>query len=165
MTGLLKQVQLSPKLGMLITQEAIFNDPTAFIYFNLVLKLYLDSSHSYDSNDTLIYILTKLLASPCVGLAFGLLTVAGLYFVDQKLNKDDVIIQVVLTISCAYLSFYVAEETIHASGALSCCAAGICIAWLGPPLILEHESMNSIWEMLVWISSTLICFLAGCLVK
>jgi len=73
-------------------------------------------------------------------------------------------IQIMLTISCAYLSFYVAEETLQISGVLSCVSAGIVLSWLGPVIVLEHETMSSVWETIGWSANTLIFTLAGVLI-
>ena len=38
------------------------------------------------------------------------------------------------------------------------------MAWLGPPLLLEHETIHSVWSTLEWIGNTLIFLLAGTLI-
>lgn len=35
------------------------------------------------------------------------------------------------------------------------------VAWIGNPLILNHENMHSVWSSIEWVGNTLLFLLAG----
>lgn len=35
------------------------------------------------------------------------------------------------------------------------------LAWLGPPLILNRETMHNVWSMIEWVLNTFVFLLAG----
>jgi NhaP-type Na+/H+ or K+/H+ antiporter len=96
----------------------------------------------YDFGGVLVFFLSEVLGSPSIGIAFGVVAVRWLRIVNRPLVVEDAIIQIAITIICAYLSFFIAQ-TNGLSGVLSCCAAGVVLAWLGPPLILNHGDIPS----------------------
>eukprot|EP01041_Mallomonas_annulata_P003036 gene3036-5952_t len=150
--AVLKQAGASPRLTILVVQEALYNDGAALVLFNLFFdKLLYESKLNYDIPSAILYFIRVLFISPLVGIALGLGTVFGLAMASRRLNTEDVTIQVALTICCAYLSFFVGEYMLHVSGVLCCCFA-------------EQNTMNNIWETIEWFGNTLIFLLAGTLI-
>jgi NhaP-type Na+/H+ or K+/H+ antiporter len=141
----------------LITGEALLNDATALVLFQILTSPDLARSPT----SIVLYLLQVVFVSPLVGCGFGLLTTIGLRLTNRRHSDSDQTAQIVMTICCAYLSFFVAQYTLSASGILSCCTAGFIIAWLSPTLILQPDSMEVIWRTLQWIANTLIFTLAG----
>ena len=97
-------------------------------------------------------------------MLFGLISVYWMGKSNRKLSQDDITVQIVITIVCAYVSFYTANYECEISGVLACCGAGLMFAWKAPPLILEHESMHHVWGIFEWIGNTLIFLLAGVII-
>ncbi len=123
--ALLKSVKASPNLTMLITQESLLNDGSALVLYNLFFSLIAKDSHASNSPMYILKYFAKVLfISPLVGFAFGLATAALFSLVNKRTKADDVTIQVVLSLTCAYLSFFVGEYILEVSGVLTCCAAG-----------------------------------------
>ena len=116
------------------------------------------------TGNIVVYCLKVLFLSPILGIALGLLTVICLRFPDRRVNKTDIVIQIAISISCAYLSFYIGEGVLHLSGVLTCVSAGIVLAVLAPPLILEPETFYDTWELIGWIANTLIFLVAGLMI-
>lgn len=83
---------------------------------------------------------------------------------NRQLSTNDVTVQISLSLCCAYIVFFVAQILLDISGVIACCGAGLMFAWLAPPLILQQETMHSIWNMLEWIANTLLFLLAGFIV-
>ncbi len=123
---LLKSVKASPNLTMLITQESLLNDGSALVLYNLFFSLIAkdDPLASVSADSVAIYFTNVIFISPFVGFAFGLATAALFSLVNKRTKADDVTIQVVLSLTCAYLSFFVGEYILEVSGVLTCCAAG-----------------------------------------
>ena len=78
----------------------------------------------------------------------------------RPLVPEDAVLQIIATLCCAYISFFL-ESVFKISGVLCCCGAGVVLAWLAPPIILNHESMHNFWGVLEWLGNTLIFLLAG----
>lgn len=161
--ALLKEVGATPRITMLVTLEALMNDGAALVLYNLFYSRLLIEEGDIES-DTLsifVYFIKVIFISPLLGFAFGLVVVAGFALTNQSTNHVDIVIQQALTLTCAYLSFFIAEYSLGVSGVLCCCSAGLIISWLGPSLILEHNTMHSVWNTFEWIGNTLIFLLAG----
>jgi len=43
----------------------------------------------------------------------------------------------------------------------NCLSAGVMLAWLAPPVILNRETLNNVWGMIEWSFNTVIFLLAG----
>lgn len=165
--AVLKQVGATPRITMLVTQEALMNDGAALVLYNLFFSQLLvdvEESEKYSTVSSIAtYFIKVIVISPLLGIAFGLATVYGFKRANNRMKHDDSIIQVSLTLCCAYLSFFVAEHVVGVSGVICCCAAGVVISWIGSPLIIQHETMHSVWSSFEWIGNTLIFLLAGLL--
>jgi len=160
--ALLKSAGASPTLTILIVGESLLNDGTAIVLFELFFD-YVDG-HTYSAGQIVAFFVEAALGSVLLGMGFGLLTVRWLRSCKRRLRETDVTAQVAITFICSYLVFFVAQYVLQISGVLACCGAGGMIAWLGYPLILNHETMHSVWGMTEWTMNTLIFLLAGLLI-
>jgi NhaP-type Na+/H+ or K+/H+ antiporter len=160
--ALLKRSSASPKLTILIKGESLMNDGTAIVLFSLFLDQLIGIN--YTPLEITLYIFRMILLSPLLGIFLGLITIFLMSFANSPLYEDDVTIQILLTLSCAYLSFFIAQYECSLSGILSCFAAGAMLSWFGPTIILEHETMHHVWGCLEWTGNTLVFLLAGLIV-
>eukprot|EP00602_Paraphysomonas_sp_CaronLab_P007782 CAMPEP_0185028336 /NCGR_PEP_ID=MMETSP1103-20130426/13971_1 /TAXON_ID=36769 /ORGANISM="Paraphysomonas bandaiensis, Strain Caron Lab Isolate" /LENGTH=781 /DNA_ID=CAMNT_0027562721 /DNA_START=210 /DNA_END=2555 /DNA_ORIENTATION=- len=160
--ALLKNAGASPKLTILIIGESLMNDGTAMVLFTLYYNLM--KGDKYDAGEVIEFFLAEVLGAPLLGIAFGLLSVYWLSLANNPLNSEDMTIQIGITVCCAYLTFFVAQYECEVSGVLACVSAGIMFAWMSPPLILEHETMHSVWGFIEWVGNTIIFLLAGVII-
>lgn len=160
--AILKDLGASPKLTILIVGESLMNDGTAMVLFTLYFKLM--EGEQFGAGDIIWFMVKMIIFSPLLGVVFGLCGVYWLSKANNPLGGQDTTIQIGITVSTAYLVFYVAQYECEISGILACCAAGLVFAFLGPPLILEHETMHSVWGFIEWTGNTLIFLLAGCII-
>ena len=166
MVALVKKIGASTKLTYLITGASLLNDATALMLYNLMFSLIAVGTKKVEISvkGVIIYILKVIFISPLLGAAFGLGTVCCIGLLNHRMRKEDTIMQISMTLCCAYLSFFVAEYTLEVSGVLACCTAGVVLAMLSPALIFESESMESVWLTIEWIGNTLIFTLAGLII-
>lgn len=157
--ALLKDAGAPPKLTILIVGESLMNDGTAMVLFSLFFNMY--KGRSYTGGEVILFFFEAALGSPLVGIVMGLMAVKWLRLANRPLKESDSTIQIVITVCCAYLVFFVAQYTLEISGVLACCGAGLMLAWLAPPLILKHETMHNVWSFIEWLGNTLIFLIAG----
>jgi NhaP-type Na+/H+ or K+/H+ antiporter len=162
--ALLHRVNASQQLTMLIVGEALLNDGSALVLFNMYYLALKGFEAALDPGNVIAYFLKVIFVSPIFGMLMGGVTVGGISIANRRLEKEDKTIQMSLTIVCAYLSFFVGEEVLGVSGVICCCAAGFTISLLGTPLILDHDTMSSVWEAIEWIGNTLLFLLAGLII-
>lgn len=155
--ALLKTTGASNKLTTVIVGESLFNDGAAMVFF-----FFFYSEQKYFANAGLFveFCIKMVIGSPTVGIVCGLISHKLMRYFDQPTNNH-IDIQITITIACAYISFFIAEGPCEMSGVLSCCSAGLLIAWLGSPKLLDDSKMHAVWANLEWLCNTLIFFLAG----
>lgn len=159
--ALLKSTGASSKLTIVIVGESLMNDGTAMILFFYFLETL--NGVTYTAASFFEFVGVKLGASPTVGLAIGVISVFLMKRFYQVWNITDMNIQVAITVVAAYSSFFIAEydTLIGGSGVLSCCGAGLMVAWLSSPKILGDHYMHEVWGKLEWTCNTLIFLLGG----
>jgi NhaP-type Na+/H+ or K+/H+ antiporter len=160
--SLLHSAGASQKLTMLIAGESLMNDGTAMTLFILFYHMLEGISYSY--TDILVFAISSILLSAVIGIFAGLLIVYWLRSANRPLREDDVFIQISITLCATYLIFFLAQYVLRISGVLACCASGVMLAWLAPPIILSRESMHNVWAIVEWMGNTLIFLLAGLII-
>ena len=145
MVALLKKAGASTKLTYLIIGEALINDGSALVLYNLFVgAVYKDSPHM-TALDITNYFVRVIFISPLLGAAFGFAAVLILILANHHMSEEDTTVQVAITLCCAYLSFLIAEWYVGVSGVICCCSAALVLAAYANPLILHPHTMNRIW--------------------
>ncbi len=157
--SLLKRVGAAPTLTMVIVGESLLNDGTAMVLFTVFYNSL--NGATYTTGSIISFVFSAVVGSVVLGIVFGLVTVRWLRTANRPLKESDVLTQIAITICCAYLVFFLAQYVLEISGVLACVSAGSMLAWLAPPIILNHESMHNVWGMIEWALNTLIFLIAG----
>jgi hypothetical protein len=110
-----------------------------------------------------IFFLRMVFLSIVVGVGVSILAIAVIDYCSELHGHSDAMIQVVATICCAYLAFFVAEAEAQASGVLATVSAGTVLAYYAWPRFASREIVHIVWEAIEFIGNTLIFFLAGML--
>jgi NhaP-type Na+/H+ or K+/H+ antiporter len=157
--GLSSSSTSTKKLTYLIVGEALLNDGMALVLFDAV------TTPDYSTPlEIVIYFIKVIFISPLLGFALGLGAIFILRVANRRVSHEDKTIQIAVTIGCAYSSFFIGQYVLNVSGVISTCSAGVMLAWMAPPLILQPHSLESIWEFLEWVGNTLIFMIAGLIV-
>lgn len=157
--SLFNSLGVSPRLTMLISGESLANDGTAIVCFALALKLAQGASLLPWS--MVYFFLYMILPSIIVGFAIGFAGVALIGFCSEAAGELDAMIQVVVTLACGYMAFFIAENEIHSSGVIATVASGLAVAHSAWPLFVNRETIHTVWEAIEFIGNTIIFFLAG----
>merc|ERR1719191_1167162 len=157
--ALFNTLGVSPRLTMLISGESLLNDGTAMVLFALFLKMTLGAEVT--AVNVAQFFTHMTLSAVLLGTALGTFAVYLTGRCAEENYHSDSMIQVVIAISCAYLTFFFAESELSTSGVLSVVTAGAVFANMAWPRIASRETMHTTWEAIEFIGNTLIFFLAG----
>eukprot|EP01038_Epipyxis_sp_PR26KG_P009148 gene9148-12339_t len=155
---LLKRTKASSKLSTIIAGESLLNDGSAMILYFFVSNL-LDE-YEYTAGSFIAFCSKMILLSPLIGAVFGFITFRIMKRI-YKPTSHEIDMHICLTFLCGYSSFYFAQSYIQVSGVLSCCSAGVTLAFFLTPRLLNHEKMHAVWSNVEWVCNTLIFLLAG----
>ncbi len=162
--ALLKKLGASSKLTYVVVGEALLNDGTALVLYNLLFQVFVKDAKPLQPLYVFVYFLRVIVVSPLLGAAIGAASLFLLQLATRESSEDDNIMQVIITVCCAYSSFFIGERVMEVSGVITCCSAGAMLATFAPTLILRHENMSSFWGTIEFIGNTLIFVLAGLII-
>ncbi len=160
--ALLKEVSSRKRLETLIEGESLLNDGTAIVFFTLFYGLVVATA---DVSVNLLLIASEFIWVVVLGLAIGLAG-GGLVLLWISRVFNDPLIEITLTISAAYLVYFVAENLLHVSGIVAVVALAILFASVGRTRISPEVAgfLHNFWEMMAHIANTLIFLLVGIII-
>lgn len=162
--ALLKEVSSRKRLETLIEGESLLNDGTAIVFFTLFYGWVISNSLTQSLATSTLTISGQFLYVVILGLIIGLLmALACILWLDKIFN--DPMIEITLTIACAYGVFFIAES-FHVSGVVALVAFALVMASIGRTRISPEVAgfLHHFWEMMAHIANTLIFLLVGILV-
>jgi len=159
--ALFNTLGVSPRLTMLISGESLLNDGTAMVIFSLMLKVILGASLDVYSVTSFFAHMT--ITSVLWGALSGYIAVFMIGLCAEEQQHSDMVIQIITTICCSYLAFFIAESELSTSGVLATVSSGFIIALHGWPRFVSKEAMDDVWETIGFIGNTIVFFLAGML--
>ena len=153
--AILKELGTSKKLSTLIDGEAILNDGTAIVLF-MVFYLPL-SGQATELNPFLDFLKVAI-----GGALFGLIMARFVMFWLKNVFND-AMVEIVVLLASAYLTFFIAEEFLHVSGVLGIFGLGITMASVGKTRISPdvYKFLHEFWELAVYLANTLIFIIVG----
>lgn len=138
----------------------MLNDGSAAVMFRLFQNL--QNGYSYDAGGIIGFFARSVLGGPAIGLGFGLVAAIWIGFTGL-----DAILQAGITVTAAYLGFFVSEFNAEASGVLTVVTLGLVIAAGATTYLMvgdKGEFVKSVWEFIEYVANTVIFFLAGSIV-
>ena len=178
--ALLKELGASALISTMIEGESLFNDGTAIVFFNVLIKALekescepvwdscVDQCHCPEFEctlkdnflDVLLEFLRVSLGGLGLGLVFGIVAVLSL---ERVFN--DTLTEVTITIVSAYITFFVCEAYAKVSGVLGLVMLGCYISYFRNCISPEVEhTLHHFWEMAVFLINSCIFALAGMIV-
>lgn len=158
--ALLKELGASPVLTVQIQGESLLNDGTSIVLYlisNNILK-----GENYEWSDVADFLIKKAVMAWALGLFIGY---AFFYWISyagiNKLDHNSSMIQITLTLCCAYWSFIFVEGVLLLSGVLATVASSLVLAKYMWPHICSPETMHHVWHTFESLGNIIIFFLAG----
>eukprot|EP01065_Artemidia_motanka_P012084 TRINITY_DN16595_c0_g1_i2.p1 TRINITY_DN16595_c0_g1~~TRINITY_DN16595_c0_g1_i2.p1 ORF type:complete len:1455 (+),score=494.31 TRINITY_DN16595_c0_g1_i2:42-4406(+) len=159
--ALLKELGAGAEVSALIEGESLLNDGTAIVIFSVLQGGVAMGSIDQPAGEVVGEFCQIAFGGPLVGLVFAVLA-------EQVLEKvfNDPLVEVTLTLSVAYMTFFVAEGLLHVSGVLALVVLGLYLSYHCQAFSPEVELvLHSFWGILVFIANTVIFGLAGLIVS
>ena len=178
--ALLKELGASQEISTMIEGESLFNDGTAIVFFNVLIGALEKSSctPSWEScgdqclcpefkcelqqSPLAIFLefLYVALLGPVVGLVIG-----GVVVLCLERVYNDTLIEVTVTLTSAYITFFVCEGFLKVSGVLGLVALGCLLSYFRYCISPEVEHiLHHFWETAVFLTNSCIFALAGMIV-
>eukprot|EP01064_Diplonema_japonicum_P019434 TRINITY_DN2814_c0_g1_i1.p1 TRINITY_DN2814_c0_g1~~TRINITY_DN2814_c0_g1_i1.p1 ORF type:complete len:1339 (+),score=299.79 TRINITY_DN2814_c0_g1_i1:155-4171(+) len=178
--ALLKELGASKLTSTMIEGESLFNDGTAIVFFNVLIGAVKRKSCDVDWSsctdqcycpefecelkDSILSIVWNFLyvalGGPVIGLVIAFITVKSL---ERVFN--DTLIEVTLTLTSSYITFFVCEAFAKVSGVLGLVALGCYLSYFRHCISPEVEhTLHHFWEVAVFLTNSCIFALAGMIV-
>jgi NhaP-type Na+/H+ or K+/H+ antiporter len=111
--------------------------------------------------ETIFFFFHMIIVAVITGLIFGFIAVALIGMCTEDKKPLDSMMQVAITLCCAYLAFFISESEFSSSGVVATVVAGLVIAHNAWPLFICRDTIRTVWEAIEFIGNTVIFFLAG----
>lgn len=158
--SLFKTLGAPKRLSLIADGESMFNDATAVIAYKIVAGFVL--AGSYLSPNTLFISLGDFSYMFFGSIIFGIIVGYLVSEVVRKIDKDH-LIELTITLALALGSFIVADHYFGLSGVIVTVMAGIIFGNVGKTRISRgvHSFVNEAWELLSFLSISLVFFFAA----
>ncbi len=164
--ALFREVGAPARLGVLVEGESLFNDAVAIVVFSLLLGLVLgDAGDALDAG-------ALLLAVPEFALVFfggaGLGICIGVLASELGHRlRCETPAMLALSVAAAYVSFIVAEHSLHVSGVMAAVTGSIAFGALGVTRMSRQtrQAVGQTWELLAFVCNALLFLLMGLAVE
>jgi len=158
---LLKELGAPPALTVQIQGESLLNDGTAIVLYTLAYNML--KGEMYDSSDVIVFLMKTVIGAAGFGIGMGYLFYLWIVAASNKLERRSSVIQISLSLCCAYWTFMISEGVFQMSGVLATVAAALVLADKMWPVLVCRESMHIVWHMFDYLGNCLVFFLAGAL--
>eukprot|EP00927_Polykrikos_kofoidii_P071526 TRINITY_DN67788_c0_g1_i1.p1 TRINITY_DN67788_c0_g1~~TRINITY_DN67788_c0_g1_i1.p1 ORF type:complete len:1026 (+),score=207.36 TRINITY_DN67788_c0_g1_i1:67-3144(+) len=157
--GLLKQMGASRVLTMQIAGESLLNDGFAIVLWATCFKAMV--GEPVGIVDFVKTFLRLAVGGVVGGWLVGSVTLSWLTRASDKMRHEDHVIQISLTIACAYFTFFFMENDLQVSGVLAVVSGAVCISRAAWPLFTDHKGLVTVWHTIEFVGNTVVFFLAG----
>jgi Na+:H+ antiporter len=157
--AILKELGASKKLGTLIEGESLLNDGTAIVIFNVIfLGIMANAGADVQEVNPLLEFFRVSFGGIAIGLLFGYI---GIRWMRAIFN--DMLIEITIIVSLAFLTFFICESAFGVSGVLGLVSLGLIMAGPGRTKIspeVQHF-IHEFWEFTAFTANTLIFLIVG----
>jgi len=165
--ALLEEVGAPPRLKVHIGGEALLNDGAAIVFFTIFAKRYFFELGVDGFGDDVdwasgFYTFAWMsVGGAIIGFGFGIILLIILFQLDRRFSREENIVEVMATLSAAYLGYYVAEVFMKTSGVIATVACAITVKGLGKAMFNDTKLLDGFWSLLEHILNTILFTLGG----
>lgn len=155
--AIFKDLGAPQRLAILVEGESLFNDATAIVVFTIISAMLLGQS-----DPTLLSGIGSFIKVFFGGIIVGYLTSRLICFLLVHIG-DSNLPKITLTISLAYLSFIIAEHSLHVSGVMAVVTAALVLGSRGRSVITQSawHGLEEVWEQIGFVANSVIFVLVG----
>jgi len=154
--ALLKDLGCKASLSTTIEGESLLNDGTALVMYTILVKL-VEGDRSDGVGDYLLTFVKMSFGGALFGTTFAVLVVQWL-----RMIFNDALAEITITLSAAYLCFFIAEYFLHVSGVLAVVCLGLYFGHHRTSVSPEvAHFLEDFWQCLGFFGNTLIFVVAG----
>jgi NhaP-type Na+/H+ or K+/H+ antiporter len=149
---------------MHIGGESLLNDGSSVAFFQISRSLYLAQigvGSVVGFSEGVVLFVKMCFGGIAIGLVCAIVQLVLLYELDRKLEPEYNVLQVSLSVTFAYLSYYLADQVLQFSGILSCVVCCITVSALGKGLINDPHLMGNYTALMQQLLNTLLFTLGG----
>jgi monovalent cation:H+ antiporter, CPA1 family len=155
--GIFREVGAPRRLLTLVEGESLLNDAAAIALFSLLIAMLLDPA-SASPGGAIVTFLVSAIGGAVVGFAMGIAATTLFRFLSGWPRAE-----ITLTISLAYLSFFITDHYLHLSGVVACVSAGLVIGSARRTGFSEEtaEQLDGAWGQIGFWANSMIFLLAA----
>eukprot|EP00971_Amphidinium_carterae_P198842 3945896-Amphidinium_carterae.1 len=153
---------LAVRLTVQIQGESLLNDGTAIVVYTVAYNML--SGVDYETDDLVLFLVKTAIMAFGLGGLIGYVFFLWMQLANHLTDHRSDMIQIALSLCCAYWSFIVAEGVLEISGVLSTVGAALVLADNMWPHIKSKATMLHVWHTFEFLGNTVIFFLGGALV-
>jgi len=164
---LLNELGAPARLKVHISGESLLNDGSAVVFFHIFsLRFFYQMGIAGVGEEIgwirgIILFLRLSLGGACIGILFGVGLVTLLFNLNRRLSQEENVIQVVATITFAYLAFYTSEISCHCSGIISVVLCGLTTKAFGDTLLNDMHLTHDFWHITEHLLNSVLFTLGG----
>jgi len=159
--ALLKKLGASPALTVQIQGESLLNDGTSIVLYMICYDML--SGRDYDWSDMIKFLVQTAMMAWALGMFIGYFFFSWIRGSGNRLCHESSMIQISLTICCAYWSYIMAELVLGISGVLATVASSLVLAHHMWPHVVAPDSLEHVWHTIESLGNCIIFFVAGAL--
>ncbi len=161
--ALFKELGTPERLTVLVEGESLLNDATAIVIVGILLGLTAATGGTAVdiAGHAVLEFLFVFFGGALVGVVFGLLIS---WLMTRFASETSAVL--ILSLVLAYMSFAIAEHTLHVSGVMAVVACAIVLGIFGMSRMSREivDVMHETWEFIAHICNTLLFLFVGLLV-
>lgn len=159
--SLFKELGTPERLTVLVEGESLLNDATAIVVVGILLGLTATTGSPADiALDAVTEFLLVFFGGAVVGAVFGFVIS---WLMSRFAQQTSAVL--ILSLVLAYMSFVIAEHSLHVSGVMAVVACAIILGIFGINRLPQKavEAMHETWEFIAHICNTLLFLFIGML--
>ncbi|MCP5208284.1 MAG: cation:proton antiporter [Hahellaceae bacterium] len=155
--ALFKEMGAPKRLSILVDGESLFNDATAIVLFTILISVI--TGHESASVSSAVVEFIKVFFG---GVIWGYLAGHLLCWLMRHFLHL-ILVNITLSICCAYLTFITAEHYFHISGVMAVVTAALVTSSIGRTIISPRDwfELEQIWEQVGFWANSIIFILVG----